>query len=64
MKIPNMANMTEPLEAFKELLDKFDQEPKPISERDASKAIYSIRDPKDLSETITQWVAEAMALNV
>jgi hypothetical protein len=53
MKIPNMANMTEILEALKELLDKFNQEIKPISERDVSKAIYSIRDPKDLSETPT-----------
>lgn len=63
MKIPNMANMTEMLDALKELLDKFDQETKSISERDISKAIYSIRDPKDLSEPPAQWVAEAIAFD-
>jgi len=58
-----MASMNEILDALRELLDKFDQETKPISEREVSKAICSIRDPKDLSEPPTQWVAEAMAFD-
>jgi hypothetical protein len=55
--------MTEIIDALTEILGKFDQETKPISERDVSKAIYSARDPKDLSEPPMQWVAEAMAFD-
>jgi len=51
------------VDALMEVLGKFDQETKPISERDVSKSIYSVRDPEDLSEPPMQWVAEAMAFD-
>jgi len=40
-----------------------EQETKPISERDVSKVIYSLRDSEDPSEPPMQWVAEAMAFD-
>ncbi len=55
--------MIEILGALKELLDKFDQDIKPISEADVSKAIRSLRDPKDTSEPPMEWIAEAMAFD-
>ena len=55
--------MSKIVDALMEVLGKFDQETKPISERDISKAIYSVRDPEDLSEPPMQWVAEAMAFD-
>lgn len=55
--------MTELIDALTEILDKFDQEIKPISEADISKIIHSVRDPKDVSEPPTQWIAEAMAFD-
>ena len=55
--------MSKIVDALTEILGKFDQETKPISESDVSRAIYSVRDPKDLSEPPMQWVAEAMAFD-
>jgi len=46
-----------------EALGTFEQETKPISERDVSKAIYSVRASEDPSEPPMQWVAEAMAFD-
>jgi hypothetical protein len=51
------------IEALTEVLGKFDQEIKPFSERDVSKAISSIRDPKDASELPVQFIAEIMAFD-
>jgi hypothetical protein len=52
--------MTEIVDALTDVLGKFDQETKPISERDVSKAIQSVKDSA-LSEPPTQLIAEAMA---
>jgi len=54
--------MNNTVEALADILGKFDQEPKPISERDVSKAIQSLKDPS-LSEQPIQLIAEAMAFD-
>jgi len=54
--------MTEIVDALMEALGKFDQETKPISERDVSKAIQSVKDPT-LSEPPMPLIAEAMAFD-
>lgn len=55
--------MTEIIDALTEILGKLDQEIKLTSEADISKTIYSVRDPKDVTEPPIQWVAEAMAFD-
>ena len=54
--------MTEIVDALIDVLRKFDQEIKTISERDVSKAIQSVRD-QNLSEPPMQLIAEAMAFD-
>jgi hypothetical protein len=55
--------MSKIVDALMEVLGKFDQETNPISERDVSKAISSVRDPNDLSEPPMELVAESMAFD-
>jgi len=55
--------MSKIIDALKEVLGKFDQEIMPTSEYDISKAIYSVRDPNDVTEPPMQWVAEAIAFD-
>ncbi len=55
--------MSKIVDALMKVLGKFDQETKPISERDVSKAISSVRDPEDASEPPMELVAEAMAFD-
>jgi len=54
--------MSKIVDALIEVLGKFDQEIKTISERDVSKAIQSVKDP-NLSEPPMQLIAEAMAFD-
>ena len=54
--------MSNIVDTLMDVLGKFDQEIKTISERDASKAIQSVRDP-NLSEPPMQLIAEAMAFD-
>ena len=54
--------MTEITDALTDVLGKFDQETKPISERDVSKAIQSVRD-RAPSELPMRLLAEAMAFD-
>lgn len=55
--------MSKIVDALTEVLGKFDQEIEPFSEIDVSKAISSIRDPKDTSELPMQFIAEIMAFD-
>lgn len=55
--------MSNIVDALTEVLSKFDQEIKPFSERDVSKAIFSIKDPEDTSELPMQYVAEIIAFD-
>ncbi len=55
--------MNKIVDTLMEALGTFEQEIKPISERDVSKAVYSVRDSKDPSEPPMQWVAGAMAFD-
>ncbi len=55
--------MNKLVDALIEILGKFDQEMKPVSEAAVSQAIRSLRDQKDVSEPPMQWIAEAMAFD-
>jgi len=55
--------MNKILDALNEVLSQFDQETKPISERDVAKAIRSIGDLADSSDIPMQFTAEAMAFD-
>ncbi len=55
--------MNKIVDDLKEAIGTVEQETKPISERDVSKAIHSVRDSNDASEPPMQWVAEAMAFD-
>lgn len=55
--------MNKIVDALIKALGKFDQEIKPISESDVSKAISSVRDSEESSEPPIQLVAEAMAFD-
>jgi hypothetical protein len=51
------------LDALNEVLSKFDQETKPVSERDVAKAIRPIGVSADSSNIPMQFTAEAMAFD-